>query len=438
MIWLKRVGFVFGTLAWSAAVFAATWSLTFPDDAFAEYVAWKIQEGSKSEKALTADALHPYLPWLGLRGVGITGENVVLYNRDRPRRGEPGLVHPILHADAMSVHANWLNVPRMILGGTGSFSGTATLSGGDLGFAASIGKKDDKATLTSLSVDSTGFPISAVPLGVGSLQGTGGVDIHVDLDAPDGFSKANGTIAITGASINIDKLLLDALDGADPGVKIALSEADLSLDVVSGKAKVTTGHIVTDIATIDVEGDVVLQDDPMNSRLRLKFLITLADGPMSTLLGGLLGKDAKWEDGKYHYALSGNLKSAHPRPERERRARAGGPNRLRASKGEDGELIEPPLGLPPGMGPGLPPGAGVGPMNDIPMPNDDPAQREERQRRREELAAERRERLRLRREEQGFGPNPDNDIVQPPPPDDEPPPPPPDDFPQPEDENLPP
>jgi type II secretion system protein N len=430
MTWLKWLAFVGVTGVWSMAVFALTWSFTFPSDAFSEYASWKLQEASKKEKALSADELRPYLPYFGLGGIGITGTNVVLYNRDRPRRGEPGAVHPILHADALSMRAGWLNVPRMLTSGTGSFSGTATLSGGDLDFDVSIGSKDDKPTLTAINLESTGYPISAVPISVGSLEGTGGVDIHVNLDAPEGLSKSDGTIAINGASIEIDRLLLDALGGADAGVKIKLSEADLAMDVASGKAKVTAGHIVTDIATIDIEGDVVLQDDPMNSRLKLKFIITLNEGPMGTIIGGLLGKDAKWEDGKYHYALSGNLKNAHPRPERERRARAAG-NRRQGKQdngdepGFDGPVNGPrlgppgPLGGPLGNMPGMPPGPPGG--RDLQMPGDDEAAREERMRRREEMAAERRERLRQRREEAGLRPVEDNDINQPEPLDELPP-----------------
>jgi hypothetical protein len=83
---------------------------------------------------------------------------------------------------------------------------------------------------------------------------------------------------------------------------------------------VSRGAIASDFVQAEITGDILLMDDPMQSRLRLKIVLT--PGPKLEPFKAFL-KDAEWADGLFHYALSGTFARPRFRAESERRARVG-------------------------------------------------------------------------------------------------------------------
>lgn len=398
MIWLRRIGLGLGLGAWWFVVFVVVWRLTFPGAALARYAQYKFQEASGGAMLLDVDRIVPsVLP------PGLYGSDVHLVSKDKPRRGKEGEAKELIGLDAVAVHLNPFTVLSWLGGGGLSVGGTATLRGGDLDFWVQLVRGEKGTRIGSLSLTAGGFPVSAIPIASGTrLEGAGGFDIDIELDAADGLSKANGKIELHAKDLTLEKIIgTETIEIASVvGSPIAIESFDVVFAVENGKAKVTTGEVHSDVAEIMVDGDVTLRDDLLGSILRLKVVIGLADKMKSNPLVKAALDAGHWEaDDKYHYQISGALRSPKPpRPDRERRARAARNPRAPREPGMDMLPREP---FVPG-GPGGPPGGPGDPGPEIVPP--DEAARRDRTAQRERLIEERRARLRDR-----LGPNAPDD-----------------------------
>ena len=74
------------------------------------------------------------------------------------------------------------------------------------------------------------------------IEGTGTVDLALELDAPDGFANASGSARLTGRSLVVSGLgsLGDLLSGFDI-LPVAIDELDLRIEITEGKARVVRG-----------------------------------------------------------------------------------------------------------------------------------------------------------------------------------------------------
>jgi type II secretion system protein N len=379
---LGLVGRLAAGIAWLGTTFVATWYFTFPSDAVAQYARWKVQEGGNY--LLGIESVRP-------SGFGVRGDKVAIFAKERK-----GTVQ-LFSADSVRIGSGPLSVLRLATGGAGTVSGSISRDGGDIDFSVSMGRSEKGGLQPrSIDLDGAGLPIAALSTFTGgsSFSGTGGFDVAVDLDAPEGLSKAQGTFSLKAKDAVIEKVGLSGLSGFDLG-PIHLSEMDISFDVDGGKAKISTGTLTSDLVQAEITGDVVLADELPRSRFRLKFVFTLGESLQQ--FKALLGS-AAWEDGKFHYNLAGTFSSPRFRPERERRARNGG---VGGGSPVSPEAMErSALGSPriPAMDKMVPdvsvrstPGSENAP--------DVEAARADRQSRREQAIAERRQRLQERRRE---------------------------------------
>ena len=307
---LVLVGRIAAGVVWVGMTFLATWHWTFPSDAVAQYARWKVQEGGTY--LLVLDAVGP-------SGFGARGDNVVIYAKERKGTAQ------LLRADSVRIGSGPLSLVRLATGGAGTVSGSISRDGGDIEFSVLMGRSD-KGRLQPLRIDldGAGIPIAALSTssltGGSTFSGTGGFDVAVDLDAPEGLSKAQGTFLIKAKDAVIENVALPGLSGFDLG-PIHLSEVDVSFDVEGGKAKIATGTLTSDLVQAEITGDLVLADDLPRSRIRLKLVLTLGE---SLQKFKALLSSAAWEDGTFHYHLAGSFSSPRFRPERERRARSVG------------------------------------------------------------------------------------------------------------------
>jgi type II secretion system protein N len=357
--------------AWGLLVFLGGLQLFFPSDAAVERLQYQLDEASKGAWQLNAAKASPW------RATGLKLKGVELLKIDQQRRGrgdddegEGPSGTRFLVADHIALRAQLLP----LLGGTKQAAFDADLYKGDL--SGTVG----------LSGDSLGMRGDAAALDLGlipfegesmSLDLDGALDASWDLiiDTEDP-TKSTGTIELEVEGLRLNSA---SVAGFDLEETSDFSVAELEIEVEDGKAKVKKGQLEGDLIEAKIDGEITLSKKFDRSRLRLKLEFTLAEhvDMLVKLLPG--AKDARRDDGRYHFNVTGTILHPSFRAERERsKATRSSPRSSSPSR------------------PGVLPGSLGG--------EDEPElDAEERRRLREERIRERRERLRERREQAKAG-----------------------------------
>ena len=164
----------------------------------------------------------------------------------------------------------------------------------------------------------------------------------------------------------------------------SFDKAEFVLEIEDGKAKVKKGELEGELLELELSGDITLNKKFDRSRLRMKAEFTLAEH-LDNLVKLLPGaKEARRDDGMYHFNISGTVLNPSFRAERERRSTS----RTKRS--------DTPLDGGPAMLPG-----GLGGADDDMDADERRTQREDRIRERRERLAERREAAKNEREDEG-------------------------------------
>lgn len=368
----KLLPFVLGAV-WGLAVFLGGLHLFFPSGAALERMQYELDEASDGGWQLSADKASLW------RTTGLKISQLELLKVDaktsRRRGGDDEPEAPsatrFLVADHLAVRAQLLP----LLTGTKQVSFDSDLYRGDL--SGHAGLADDKV---STAAEATGIDIGLIPFEgeTMSLDLNGVLEAEWDLviDTSDP-TKSSGDLAFS-----IEGLVLHSamVAGFPVEESSTFSKADFAFEIEDGKAKVKKGDLVGDIIEAELDGEVTLNAKFERSRLRMKVEFELAEhiDTMVKLLPG--AKEARRDDGRYHFQLTGTLLHPSFRAERERRSSS-----RRRSASAPGSR---PLGGAAGLSEG-----GLGPEGDDEMDLD------ERRKQREERIRERRERLKKRREE---------------------------------------
>jgi type II secretion system protein N len=369
---IRRVAIGLGAVAAFFVFFLVGFFATFPSGAAAERAMWEVQQRSAERYRLELAALRPAL-------VGATATDLTLWSRTGRARGEEAASYSqLFRAAKFKARTGLLDLLRLggVLGGDATVSGFARIGDADLDYTIGLSRGETGFAPHLLQVEGPGLPLLVAGLQMAGVQGTasGDIDLDADLDLADGLGKADGKVALLGKDIVLTGVRIEGTgtlaDGMDlPEVRI--SELDVLLDVVDGRARVSRGRIVSNVVTLDLEGDIALADDPGKSRLRMKLVAGDVGDDFSVLAMAL--KAAEWADGRYHYQWNTPLSPLRaPRPDRERTRR-------------------PPS---PGAPKGPPRAAGADDEESAVVPDVDRAAiDEERRLRREERLAARKERL---------------------------------------------
>ncbi|MFH1469706.1 MAG: type II secretion system protein GspN [Pseudomonadota bacterium] len=380
---IRRILPVIVGAAWGLGVYAVGLRLFFPSEKVIERLQYQLVESSAGAWQLQASRA---VPW---RLTGLSLSDVELLKVDKPTRGRRSLSddgEDEAEAEAEAPAASRVLVAERIAARlevlpllTGSLA---------TGFVARVFKGDLDGTLSyddgvvTTSAELEDLDVSLLPLDgealkldlTGLLHGSW----DLVLDTAD-FAKSTGKIAFQLESLVLTGASFSGFDWSEPGT---FPKAALELELTDGKARVRKGELDGDLLEGKLDGDITLNKAIDRSRLRMKAQFKLGEtiDSMVKLLPG--PRDARRDDGTYHYAISGTLLHPSFRAERERGSLAG---RKRPSPVFGGE----PGGE--GIGAGLLPGG--------PKVSDDSTDPDERRRLREERIKERRERLRQRREE---------------------------------------
>lgn len=328
---MKYVGYTLAGIVWFSVVFLVGLWLTFPDEAVAERVMFEWQKNLGDSTRLQVASVRPAL-------VGVRASEVTVFGVDKPRGGraqeEEPTVSEMIAFDQVKVKTSVMS----LLAREPHVWGQARMGDGDLDFDAETGLDEDgKLVVHNVTAEAQGFPLSAVPpINDNAIDGTGTVDLKVDLEAADGLSTADGSLSLQGTDLVITSISASGMEGFDLG-EIQVHDLDVVLDAVEGRARVSRGTLSSSVADVELSGDVILQDDPQRMRLRLKVVLSLSED--FAMFKSFL-KSAEWSDGQYHYTVTGTVSHVRFRAERERRARSvRGPDRQPVDGGSIRERV---------------------------------------------------------------------------------------------------
>lgn len=331
---MKRVLFVLLTPVWLFIVFLVVFRLTFPSDAIVDRASYEVANATSGSMALDMASVSP--TWMGLAGHDLMLSSV-----------DDGVAMPVLAVEKVKVAGGLMS----LISGAPGIGGYANFGDGTLNFDTVIAGDDAGVyDMRDLDVDAQGFPLSALPPIQGTkILGTGGFDLDIDLDVPDGYAKSNGRASLSGANIELSGVSGD-MNAIVTGFGIlpaTIERLDVEFEIREGKAEVRRGTLVSSLADVTVEGDIVLTNRLSNSRLRLDLVID-AKEPLQGVAGMMAA--AKWDsDEKYHYELRGNFNRPEFTPARNRAARRNRPRPASrpTRRGRDNANDEAPVSRAP-------------------------------------------------------------------------------------------
>jgi type II secretion system protein N len=303
--WVRKAGLAALGAGWCGLVFIGVFRATFPSDALAERARLAVSDATGGSIDLDIGSVSP--AWIGVRGHDVVLSTV---------SGDTAT--PVLAIERVRAVTGLLSALR----GAPRVSGDARFGDGRLDFDATLAADDaGQYGAEQIQVTSSGFPIAALPPVLGTrIVGDGTLDLIVDVDAAEGLRTAAGELRLSGSNLQINELSggFGSLAGTFGVVPATIAELDFDFDIVEGKAQVARLVIDSTLALVEGTGDITLQQRLLASRVRIDLVIEPREG-LSRLESTM--RAARWNDGKYHYRISGTLGNMSLNPQSERRAR---------------------------------------------------------------------------------------------------------------------
>jgi type II secretion system protein N len=295
---MNRALLILAGTAWFATVFSTTLYFTFPSEPVANFVAHSVDTWSGGQYKVEMSSTRPW--W-----VGLAADNVIVSSV------AGGADTPFLFADALGVRIH----PWALLRRGRQFSGYAQLEDGSIDAQIAAVDEDGEIKLRRVAVVAddisfetlAGFSSSATP-----IEGAGSIDLEVDLNMKEGLEKAQGEVNITGEGLRINKVAAPSMGLQPQDIDVAVTELDIRLSGEEGILAVTRGIIRSQLANIDIGGEVTLGDRADRSRVRLDIEVELGDWggtPLEafrTMVDGFTAS-AKCDDGRLHYSVNTTL-----------------------------------------------------------------------------------------------------------------------------------
>jgi type II secretion system protein N len=343
---MNRALWVVGGAAWFGLVFWVTLYLTFPGDEVGGFVARSIEQRTNGQyKIEIADAR----PWW----VGLSAGNVIV---SRVRTGAEGEEErPVFFADAMGVRIH----PFALLRRGRQFSGYATMEESTVEAQIAAVDENGDLSLRRVQIAADGMEFSTLtallaPGGGGStFDGTGLVDLNVDLNMKDGVEKADGTIELTGDGVRLTRISAPSIGLQPMDLDVPITELDIQLAGDGGVLNVERGAIRSQLANVDLKGELTMADRVERSRLRMDVELELGDWtdtPLQTfkvIADGYFAK-SKCDDGRAHYTLSGMVGHLSGNDFKEERCKTSSrPPRAAATPAGDPAAAPATPGVPP-------------------------------------------------------------------------------------------
>lgn len=292
--------------AWGAVAFAGTLWASFPSKAVADRLSFEVSERSGGAWDLRVDSVAPW--WWG-----VSAQHVVISTVDKLVKD--GVPTPLLLADSVGIRVS----PWSLLRSPGSplFIGFVGMDDSEIDVTARLAKGDSGLAMRSLKLDASNLPVVELLgllglAGEGGTTATGGVDVNVDLQVPNGLGKADGDISIKGNQILIEKVTSTLIGWNQMEVNTPIDELNIQMSVEDGDATLTEGVLSGPLVDATFTGEISFDDNVSRSKVDLAAVLKLgdwADTPLDSfrsLVEGAL-RSAKASDDSYHYKVEGQL-----------------------------------------------------------------------------------------------------------------------------------
>ena len=345
--------------AWGAVAFSGAFWLSFPSKAVSDRLSYEVATRSGGAFELSVGSVAPW--WYGLSAKQVVVSTVDKLSKD-------AVPTPIFFADAAGVRVSpWsllkLSPAPLLMGYIGMESAS-------LDFALRGAMRDGALALRSVKLDASNIPVLDMlgmmgVAGDGGTTASGGVDVSVDLQLPNGLAKADGEISLKGNQIQIEKVSSTLIGWNEMEINTPIEDLSIQMAVEGGEATITDGVLSSPLVHAKLSGTIALEDNPGRSKLDLGAVIELGEWegtPLANFRGPLEGalRSARFADGSYHYKVEGalgHLSFGDFRPERD----AGTRGLTRPAPGvgvgtstpmpgsTDGRIPNPPPTPPPGI-----------------------------------------------------------------------------------------
>lgn len=322
---MRRLLMVGGFLVWTVVVCAGTFRATFPSDVVAERIRYEVP--LRLGRGWTAD-VGTVVPWWA----GVSVSDVKLFQQsfayvpavprsvpasgsnqddeegeetdEEPSREDgPKLVAAF---DNVSVRLSPWSIAARAPVVVGSVSFGERVLHGTVG--TTIGARgevhlDDLVLAGEVPLD------ALLAFGLEGATGQGALELDVDLVGGEfGMKDSSGRMAVRASKLVISDIEVPGMGAL--GMEIQLSDLTLIADVVDGRATVTEGKIVSELATISVSGEINLRDPIDRSAYDLQFVISELGPQLAAFQGFLAG--AKQSDGTFLYSCRGTVGRPSP------------------------------------------------------------------------------------------------------------------------------
>lgn len=285
---------------WGAVVFTGALWLTFPSDAVAKRVSWEVEEQSGGEWRLQVASVSPW--WFGA-----SARNVIVSTRESRRSSD---YTPFFAAERMGVRIS----PWSLLRGASAVMLFADVEGGRVDATLRFPGVRLRTAPVGVELDATALPLPMLLslAGAGSDGNviTGGLDVHVDLSGPEGWSAADGEVTLKGNGLFVEKISSERL--GEKELNTPIDELSFSLDVDDGHGQVGDGILRSALFEAKIGGEVELEDTVSRSQVKLDVELTLGDWEGSAIesyrrtVESLIAT-ARVSDGVYKYTAESAL-----------------------------------------------------------------------------------------------------------------------------------
>jgi type II secretion system protein N len=301
-------------LMWLLISFSVSLYVNFPATQLIDYLRWQVQDATDGSMALTTDRARLW------RLTGVALQDVTLLKvpqtsrRASEEESEPTMV---LRSEQVAVRAEILSLLR----GQQAARFSTDLYDGDL-----IGRvaREEAGWLVDASAESLNLALIPIMGEEWSVNASGLLTLDADLNIADKIKQSEGTISLMMSGLIIEGGEVMGFDFTEP---TPFSEAVLKLEAEDGKLEIREGSFVSDPVEIELDGYVSLAKTLRRMRLRINIKLKLSESLDKMVKNLPQAKNARDDEGTYHFTLTGNPESPRFSEDRAvmRRNRTSGP-----------------------------------------------------------------------------------------------------------------
>lgn len=301
--------------AWLLVTFVAGLMFHFPEQSLIERLRWEVQNNTDGEMALQAEGARLWR----LSGVSLNDVTLLKVPTNTRRRGndDDETASALFRADHVSARAELLSLLR---GDVAAQFQTEVFNGNLSGRVA------QGAEATTIQANAEDINLSLIPIAgeEWNVDASGRMNVDVDLQIAERVKDSEGTLNITMSNLNIEGGQVMGFDFTEP---TPFSKATLALEADNGKLQIQEGIFVSEPVEIELDGYLSLAKTLRRMRMNIDIKLKLSESLDNLVKALPTARNARDEDGVYHFTLTGTPQAPRFREDRavSRRNRTSGP-----------------------------------------------------------------------------------------------------------------